>query len=64
MDWRILIFYPEPIHVISILYITYSNMTSFFRFVNKRASHPFGMISLAHAPVNATDFSIGLDYIY
>jgi hypothetical protein len=34
-------------------------MTSFFRFVNKRASYPFGKISLAHAPVNATDFSIG-----
>jgi hypothetical protein len=27
----------------------YSNMTSFFRFVNKRASYPFGIISLAHA---------------
>ena len=37
----------------------YSNMTSFFRFVNKRASYPFGIISLAHAPVNVTDFSIG-----
>jgi hypothetical protein len=36
-----------------------SNMTSFFRFVNKRASYPFGIISLAHAPVNVTDFSIG-----
>jgi hypothetical protein len=34
-------------------------MTSFFRFVNKRASYPFGIISLAHAPVNVTDFSIG-----
>jgi hypothetical protein len=38
---------------------SYSNMTSFFRFVNKRASYPFGIISLAHAPVNVTDFSIG-----
>jgi hypothetical protein len=37
----------------------YSNMTSFFRFVNKRASYSFGIISLAHAPVNVTDFSIG-----
>jgi hypothetical protein len=36
-----------------------SNITSFFRFVNKRASYPFGIISLAHAPVNVTDFSIG-----
>ena len=33
-------------------------MTSFFRFVNKRASYPFGIISLAHAPMNVTDFSI------
>ena len=40
-------------------FIHYSNMTSFFRFVNKRASYPFGIISLAHAPVNVTDFSIG-----
>jgi hypothetical protein len=39
--------------------IDYSNMTSIFRFVNKRASYPFGIISLAHAPVNLTDFSIG-----
>ena len=37
----------------------YSNMTSFFRFVNKRASYPFGITSLAHTPVNVTDFSIG-----
>jgi hypothetical protein len=36
-----------------------SNMTSFCRFVNKRASYPFGIISLAHALVNVTDFSIG-----
>jgi hypothetical protein len=34
-------------------------MASFVRFVNKRASYPFGIISLAHAPVNVTDFSIG-----
>ena len=39
-----------------------SNMTSFFRFVNKRASYPFGIITLAHAPVNVTDFSIGSIY--
>ena len=32
-----------------------SNITSFFRFVNKRASYPFGIISLAHAPVNVND---------
>ena len=36
-----------------------SNMTSFFRIANKRASYPFGIISLAHAPVNVTDLSIG-----
>ena len=36
-----------------------NNMTSFFRFVNKRAIYPFGIISLTHAPVNVTDFSIG-----
>jgi len=34
-------------------------MTSLFRFVNKRASFPFGIISFAHAPVNVTDLSIG-----
>jgi hypothetical protein len=37
----------------------YFNITSFFRFVNKRASYPFGIISFAHAPVNVTDLSIG-----
>ena len=36
-----------------------SSMTSFFRFVSKRTNYPFGIISLAHAPVNVTDFSIG-----
>jgi hypothetical protein len=39
--------------------INNSNMTSFFRFSNKRASYPFGIISLAHAPVNVTEFNIG-----
>ena len=39
--------------------ITHSNMTSFFRCVNKQASYPFGKISLAHAPVNVTYFFIG-----
>jgi hypothetical protein len=51
------------IHTSITLYInqirTNSNITSFFRFVNKRASYPFGIISLAHVPVNVTDFSIG-----
>jgi hypothetical protein len=32
-------------------------MTSFFRFVNKRASYPFGIISVAHAPVIVTDLT-------
>jgi hypothetical protein len=40
-------------------FIYNSNMTSFFRFVNKRESYPFGIISLAHGPVNVTDFSFG-----
>jgi hypothetical protein len=35
-----------------------SNMTSFFRFKNKRASYRLGLISLAHAPVHVTDFSV------
>ena len=34
-------------------------MTSFFRYVTKRASYPFGIFLLAHAPVNVTDFPIG-----
>jgi hypothetical protein len=36
----------------------YSNMTSFFRFVNKRTIYRLGIISLAHAPVHVTDFPI------
>jgi hypothetical protein len=35
-----------------------SNMTSFFRFVNKRAIYRLGIISLAHAPVPVTDFPV------
>ena len=31
-------------------------MTSFFRFVNKRAIYRLGIISLPHAPVRLTDF--------
>ena len=45
--------------ILTLLLSSNSNMTSFFRFVNKRASYPFGIIPLAHAPVNATDLSIG-----
>ena len=35
-----------------------SNMTSSFRFVNKRAIYRLGIISLAHAPVHMTDFPV------
>jgi hypothetical protein len=35
-----------------------SNMTSFFRFVNKRAIYRLGIISLAHAPMHVTDFPV------
>jgi hypothetical protein len=33
-------------------------MTSFFRFVNKRAICRLGIISLAHAPVHVTDLPV------
>jgi hypothetical protein len=33
-------------------------MTSFFRFVNKRAIYRLGIFSLAHAPVHVTDFPV------
>ena len=33
-------------------------MTSFFRFVNKRAIYRLGIISLAHTPVHVTDFLV------
>jgi hypothetical protein len=33
-------------------------MTSFFRFVNKRAIYRLGIISLVHAPVHLTDFFV------
>ena len=51
-----------PIHAFhhsGLLWTSASNMTSFFRFASKRANYPFGIISLAHALVNVTDFSIG-----
>ena len=39
---------------------TNSNITSFFRFVNKRAIYRwYTVISFTHAPVNVSDFSIG-----
>jgi len=33
-------------------------MTSFLRFVNKRAIYQLSIISLAHAPVHVTDFPV------
>jgi len=33
-------------------------MTSYFRFVDKPAIYRLGIISLAHAPVHVTDFSV------
>jgi hypothetical protein len=36
----------------------HSNMTSFFRFVNKRTIYRLGIISLAHAPMYVTHFPI------
>ena len=38
--------------------LLYSNMMSFFRFLNKQAIYRFGIISLAHAPVYVTDFPV------
>ena len=35
-----------------------SNMTSFFRFVNKQAIYRLGIISLEHVPLHVTDFSV------
>jgi hypothetical protein len=48
--------HPMPIHLIPANIITYSNMTSFFRFVSKRTIYRVGMISLAHMPVYVADF--------
>jgi hypothetical protein len=47
------LWYPQAFLVIMVN----SNLTSFFRFVNKRAIlYRLGIISLAHAPVHVTDF--------
>ena len=35
-------------------------MTSFFRFVNKRAIYRLGIISLAHALMHVTDFPVNV----
>ena len=39
-------------------FVMNSKMTSFFRFVNKRAIYQLGIISLTHAPVHVTAFPI------
>jgi hypothetical protein len=38
-------------------FVTNSNMTS-FHFVDQQAIYRLGIISLAHAPVHVTDFSV------
>jgi hypothetical protein len=45
-----------PIYLLPANIITYSNMTSFFRFVSKQTIYRVGMISLAHVPVYVADF--------
>ena len=44
--------------MVDIYNINNSNITSFFRFVDKRPIYRLGIISLAHAPVHVTDFSV------
>jgi hypothetical protein len=38
--------------------INYSNMASFFRFVDKRAIYRLGIIAITNASVHVTDFSV------
>ena len=45
-------------YISSVIINFYSNMTSFFRFVNKRAIYRLGIISLAHVQVHVTDFPV------
>jgi hypothetical protein len=54
LRWIFLLFFGIATSVFSNIY---SNMTSFFRFVNKR-DLSIGYISLAHAPVHVTDFPV------
>ena len=49
---------PKILKLIQFVYIIYSNMTSFFRFVNKRSIYRIGIISLEYAPVHVTDLSV------
>ena len=52
--------YSIPIFFLSCLFhlLVNSNMTSFFRFVNKRAIYQLGIISFAHVLVHMTDFPV------
>jgi hypothetical protein len=43
-------------HIMKVM--LHSNMTSLFRFVDKRVIYRLGIISLAHASVHVTDFSV------
>jgi hypothetical protein len=40
------------------------NITSFFRFVNKRAIYRLGIIYLAYVPVHVTDFPVVYVHVY
>jgi hypothetical protein len=50
--------HPMPIYLIPANIITYSNLTSFFRFVSKQGIYRLGMTSLAHASVHVADFPV------
>ena len=52
----IIIFFSETIYCYGSSFE--HHMTSFFRFVDKRAIYRLDIISLAHAPVYVTDFSV------
>ena len=45
------------LHIVLVIMI-YSNMTLFFRFVNKRVIDRLGIIPLAQEPVHVTDFPV------
>jgi hypothetical protein len=44
--------------ICSATYKSYSNMTSFFRFANKRAIYRLGIFSYVHAPVHVMGFLV------
>ena len=54
LDKNHCILYSPKVYCIAIT--IYSNMTSFFRFVDKRAIYRLDIISLAHALMHVTDF--------